>query len=849
MIRLRLAPFALVFAVLLSACQSAEEKAEGYFQSGVALLDEGDQDRAMIEFRNVFKYDGFHKKARQTYADLLVTRGELAEAYGQYLRLIEQYPDTVEVRQTLAELAMANGNWEEVERHGRAALALAPDQPGVRALGLALDYRAAVQQRDEPARATTADSAQTLLADLPDNLVLRRIVIDRALAGDTPQTALPDVEAALAIAPDSLEFNSMKLRLMALAEDMDGTGAQLKEMVRRFPDNADFKTALIQWYLGQQDIDGAEAFLRAQAGADDGASEGHLGVVQLLNLTRGRDAGRAELTRLLGVNSGTPNADLYGALLATMDYEDGKTDQAIAALQTLLTDAVPSDQSRKLQAVLARMLDSSGQRDAAQALVATILEADSSNVEALKLRATWHIAEDRPGEAILDLRTAQGQAPRDPQIMTLMAAAHERDGSLDLAGEQLAKAVEASANAATESLRYAQFLVHQGRPEVAARVLTDARRIAPGDPRILMLLADVYLGTNRWSEADEVAKTLRSIDTPETQDAAERLQAAILLGQNRIDEGLSILKDGAGITGGDARAVAVLVQTQVRAGKLEDAARTLAEARKTAPDDTNLELLEANLDALSGRTDAAEAGYRSVMAKTPEVVAPVQFLYGLLAGSGRADEAQAILAAGLAAHPESPALLWIQAGAQERAGDIDSAIAIYERLYALDSNNVIIANNLASMLATYRDDPASLERAQAIARRLRDATEPAFQDTYGWIEYRRGNLEEAVKYLEPAARGLPDDPLAQFHLAMVYADLGRKDAAIALFETMLELARDRTLPQIATARARLAALQAAPEPTTEPEPATAPAPANTAPAPATAPGATSSPEPAAKPAP
>ena len=105
----------------------------------------------------------------------------------------------------------------------------------------------------------------------------------------------------------------------------------------------------------------------------------------------------------------------------------------------------------------------------------------------------------------------------------------------------------------------------------------------------------------------------------------------------------------------------------------------------------------------------------------------------------------------MAAQPNSVELPLIKAVLREQAGDIDGAIAIYEALYARDSSNVVVANNLASMIATYRDDPASLDRAFAVARRLRGLDVPAFQDTYGWIEYRRGNIADALPDLEAAA--------------------------------------------------------------------------------------------------
>jgi cellulose synthase operon protein C len=167
-----------------------------------------------------------------------------------------------------------------------------------------------------------------------------------------------------------------------------------------------------------------------------------------------------------------------------------------------------------------------------------------------------------------------------------------------------------------------------------------------------------------------------------------------------------------------------------------------------------------------------------------------------------------VLQAGIAAAPTSATLLWIQAGEHERAGDIDAAIAVYEGLYARDSGNVVIANNLASLISTHKADAASLERAFAAARRLRGSDVPAFQDTYGWIEYRRGNLDEALANLEPAAKGLPDDALAQFHLGMTYAALGRKDQAITQLGLALDAAGDSQLPQFDVARAAIETLKA-----------------------------------------
>ena len=807
--KLTLSILALGTFLALAGCKSSEERAEDHFRSGLELLAKGDEDRAMIEFRNVFNLNGFHKEARQVYADLLLRRGDMREAFGQYLRLIEQYPDLIEARHILAETAFAMGNWDQAERHGRAAAEIDAAHPRSRVLTIGLDYRAATLARDEARRAETAGQAEQMIAENPDSLILRQVIVDWKMSGPDPMSALPHLDAALALDPKNFALQGMKLRLLNEAADIEGVGAQLRTMNGLFPDNADIRQALIRWHMVKGDIDGAEAFLRAEADKTPDKADGYIAVVQFLNAVRSRDAGRAELERLVATTEGKPFNGRYRSLLATMDFEDGRRDEALAAMRAVVDGAEPSDETRLSMAIFARMLDASGQRDEARALVSRILEQDTTNIEALKMRAAWAISGDDVTAAIIDLRAAQSQAPRDPQIMTLLAAAFERDGNLDLAGEQLAKAVEASRSAPAESLRYARFLRQQGRTAAAEAVLSDARRVSPGDLPVLIALAEVLLEGRKWIPLQELISVLRQFDRPDARQAAQQLQAAILFGQNRVDEGLSILENEAASNSGDVRPIIVMVTTQLRAGKAAEAATFLDSALQNNPEEPTLRLLRANVDAILGNLDAAETAYRGLIRDLPTAEAPVRLLYRMLAGAGRSTDAAAVLEAGLQAMPDNATLLWIRAGELEAGGDFPGAIAIYEKLYARDSSDLIVANNLASMITTYMEDPASLERAAVIARRLRGSDVPAFQDTYGWIEYRRGNLDEAVGYLESAARGLQGDPLAQYHLGMAYADLGRTEKAISQLQRAIELGEGRDLPQLERARERLTALTAA----------------------------------------
>lgn len=804
--RVGLAVAILVAGLALSGCDSAEERAEKHYQSALTLLAGGDADRALVELRNVFALNGFHKEARRLYADTQRARGELAEAYGQYLRLIEQYPDTADVRLILAEMAIAGANWDEAERHGREAARLAPDLPGIASVTNTLDYRAAVIARDDAARAAAAAQARDLLAAAPGDRLARRVVIDFMVTGDAPRDAMDELDRAIVDEPDQQDYYDMKLRLLAADGDEAAIGAHLALMLDRFPQDERVRSIVIRWHLSRNDLDAAEQVMRRLAGDPTGPVAGQVTLVQLLQRARGSDAARAELDRLIAANAGRENALIYRAMKAGLDFDAGDRDGALAAVDAMLATAPPSDAARRVKILQARMLAATGNRVGARARIEEVLAEDRSNVEALKMRAAWLIESDRPGDAIIDLRTALDQTPRDPDILILMAEAHQRDGAPELAGERLALAVEVSGSAPDAVLRHARFLLEQGRVPAAVAVLGDARRANRGNLEILTLLADQYLATQDWLRAAEIGTELRAIGTPAALDAAGRLAAAILLGQNRSDEALALLESAAAQSPGNIGAVLRVVQARLRAGQPEDARAFIDAEIAARPGEPGLRLVSAALHGMTGNLAEAEPILRDLIARDPGAEPAVRLLHMLLTQAGRNDEASEVLAAGLAARPASPLLGWMRAGELERAGDIDGAIAVYETLYAGNTDNVVIANNLASMIATHRTDAESLERAFAIARRLRGTDVPAFQDTYGWIEYRRGNLTEALAYLEPAAAGLPDDPLVQYHLGMTYAGLDRPADARRQLARALDLAGDSPLPQFETARQTLAGL-------------------------------------------
>ena len=126
------------------------------------------------------------------------------------------------------------------------------------------------------------------------------------------------------------------------------------------------------------------------------------------------------------------------------------------------------------------------------------------------------------------------------------------------------------------------------------------------------------------------------------------------------------------------------------------------------------------------------------------------------------------LQAGLQKQPTNFALRLAAAGIEELQGNHEAAITGYDALLKEQSGSLVIMNNLASLLADYRNDQASLDRAHSLAVSLTQTDVPQFKDTLGWIEYRQGDFKSAIGLLEEAQKALPNLTLVRYHLGMSY---------------------------------------------------------------------------------
>ena len=321
----------LATCLVLTGCDSAEEKAQDHYERGLELLAEGDNARARLEFRNALRQVDTMIEPRLALARLNRSEGSLRLAKRDFLRAAEQDPENLEAVTALGELGFEMRDWDTFERYTDAAVTLASNTPAVQALEIAREYRLAVLDGDEAVPASLMEDAKALQSDIPANETLRQILIDGYLRESRFPEALVQIEAAISASPDQMQLYDLKLQVLAQTDDASALETELRRMIVRIPDEASVQARLHQFLLADGRIDEAETQLRDRAAAatadDDSAA---IDLVNFLLLYRTPTVAMETLETAIETSPGSVRLQ---ALRAALLFENGAYDKAIASMQ------------------------------------------------------------------------------------------------------------------------------------------------------------------------------------------------------------------------------------------------------------------------------------------------------------------------------------------------------------------------------------------------------------------------------------------------------------------------------------------------------------------------------------
>jgi tetratricopeptide (TPR) repeat protein len=203
----------------------------------------------------------------------------------------------------------------------------------------------------------------------------------------------------------------------------------------------------------------------------------------------------------------------------------------------------------------------------------------------------------------------------------------------------------------------------------------------------------------------------------------------------------------------------------------------------------------AALLARQGKLPQAREVIRALPERTAEdkkqkFLAEVQ----LLRDAKQYQAAYDMLAQASAASPEDSDLVYDQAMVAEKLNRLDDMERLLRRLIELKPESQNAYNALGYSFA---DRKIRLDEARTLIQKAVQLApdDPFIADSLGWVEFRLGNTDEAIRILEAAYKTRPDPEIGA-HFGEVLWTVGQKDRAVTIWkEALLSDAENETLQE------------------------------------------------------
>lgn len=224
-----------------------------------------------------------------------------------------------------------------------------------------------------------------------------------------------------------------------------------------------------------------------------------------------------------------------------------------------------------------------------------------------------------------------------------------------------------------------------GKDDEALAALKRAAQLSPGNPQILLALAEFYLETGQYDEARKHALLARDVGASSVHENLARIAIEQKDLKTAASEAEAALRDY------PDRRIPHLILGRVKrqagdlAGALAelDLAERLSRSKKQPPP-TNLSVLRGDILARLGREAEAEAAFKSEIENFPGSPSAWTALALLYASQGRQADARRALET--LARTRTPPALFAAARAYEVLGDRESAARAREDLHRLFPN-------------------------------------------------------------------------------------------------------------------------------------------------------------------
>ena len=765
-------------AALASTAPGSDGAQPAFYDDALDRYREGDYWGAVIQLKNVLQGDPDNIAARLLIGQAYLALDEVAAAEKE-LRLALRYgADPALVAVPLGDAYLKQGKYLEL-LEDITAWAL----PAKRAADvLALRGRAHIGLK-QPNQA--AADFQAALEQRPDHTASLVGLAQIALAEGEVETAKRYATEAQALDPESHDVLFVLGEIGRVLQDLDAALAHYDRAIAVAPRSfaARLARAAVLMDLGRHEAALADIeFLRAQRPDDPNVAYLHaLALVRDSKVSEGRELLRGvanSLDRLdaADLRSHPPNVLINGVA----HYALGHVENAERNLKTFLRLRPRHSGARML---LGRLLIDQGKATQALIFLRPALSITPDDPELHSLIGAAHMQLREFADAIAMFERAATLAPASARLHTRLALARIAVGETDRALAELAIGLGGDAVDRQRSilLAYAQF--SSGRYREALATVQSAIDGGLRDPIVHNLAGAAQLATGQVAAARASFETVLAID-PAFLPARYNLATLEAASGNPAAAKAHYLT----IYNGDARETRAMLGLATIAendGSLGEAIRWLERVRRSNADAVGPQARLVDVYLRANRPEAALEAARQLQERAGSLT-DVQALQAL----GRAELAGGDLAKAAATFERIAVLMADRAAGllrvhrfQIAANDVDGARRSLDRALAIDPDSVAINVALIRLIADSGDLDDAMGRASALTQA--HPTSSIGDGLRGDILAQLGRAADAAEAYVQALKINPTRSLVvRFYQAS--RDAGRAVAALSTLESWVQ---------------------------------------------------------------
>jgi len=390
---------------------------------------------------------------------------------------------------------------------------------------------------------------------------------------------------------------------------------------------------------------------------------------------------------------------------------------AIDHLERARTDGV---QDPAVTLTLGEMYVRGGQHERAITTLQQFLLDRPGYPQAVMLLVQAYRSSGRPELAEAVISEFRGNAGDTTATRLRSVEALEDRGQWREAAEAWSQLVSDEPDDVTYRLRYAAALVNSGQAADGREQLVTLTRDEPADVRAWYLLSQVEQRTGRSADAEAAARKIADIDPADARgpialamvfDARRDYRGVVAVLRPRVDAP-SDRDVESGLFGEMAT---MLNEAYTDLGQVRQGLRTLEDARKRVPDDTDLLFALASAYERDDQAGRAERVFREFIDADPNHAPALNYLGYMLADRGqKLPEALGFIERAIAAGGESPSYLDSLGWAYFRMARFEEALGPLERAAEGAPRASVIQDHLGDAymkLGRYPQAAAAFQRA------------------------------------------------------------------------------------------------------------------------------------------